>query len=329
MRKIMTLLMCCLVVTCMFIMPANAKETINTEEELYQAIANDCMNFKKDVTYTIGFKTKYIDINRVKEIIRKENEALSGNFASWSYYISGDQVDMEFTYLLSKTEYKSCRKMAEDIGKQFTEEMTDYQKIKATHDYLCNAFVYSYFHDGPFDAFFKGTTDCEGYAMTFQMVMDYCNIPCKYITDDTHAWNIVQVDGGWYNIDVTWDDTDDENVVRYDYFLKSANDFDGHKVSEICEKTNYPADLSYQFPMKNLTKWHKYVIMGLVGAIMFVFLFEKIKHSKRVQKDDPITFKEYNWSEQRAKNAQNKTVDNTIINGEIISKKENNNESKS
>ena len=54
-----------------------------------------------------------------------------------------------------------------------------------------------------------------------------------------------------------------------------------------------------------------------------------------VSKEEPITFKEYNWSEQRAQRemqdhfAQQKQVDNTMINGEIISKKENNNESKS
>ena len=81
----------------------------------------------------------------------------------------------EITYFESNTEIDLSALNIENPNR------SDYQKIKATHDYLCNAFVYSYFHDGPFDAFFKGTTDCEGYAMTFQMVMDYCNIPCKYI----------------------------------------------------------------------------------------------------------------------------------------------------
>ena len=40
---------------------------------------------------------------------------------------------------------------------------------------------------------------------------------------DSHAWNVVKVDGKWYNLDTTWDDPILSNVVktniRYRYFL--------------------------------------------------------------------------------------------------------------
>ena len=51
---------------------------------------------------------------------------------------------------------------------------------------------------------------CEGYAKTFQLVCDYCNIPSLIATgtsfNQDHAWNVVQIGGDWYWVDVTWDD---------------------------------------------------------------------------------------------------------------------------
>lgn len=317
----------------------HAGETLNNREELYEAIAQDCLNFTTKATYTINFSANTIDFDAIINKMKEENQVLGGNVNMWKYQKVGNQFIIEFGYLLSKSEYEKCLEMINDVCEQFDDDMTTYQKVKASHDYLCEAFRYSYMHDGPYDGFFTGNTDCEGYAMGFQMMMDYFDIPCLYIADGTHAWNIVMVDNGWYNIDVTWDDADGANgqEIRYDYFLKSAFNFDGHTFASICEPVDYDSDFSYTFKVKNLTQWRKYAIISIASAIVIVLIIDRVRHIKQIKKskEEPITFKEYNWSEQRAQRemqdhfAQQKQVDNTMINGEIISKKENNNESKS
>ena len=61
---------------------------------------------------------------------------------------------------------------------------------------------------------------CAGYSFAFEYLLHEAGIPCGYIPGSaesrppsehdtsTHAWNIVQVSGKWYEVDSTWDDVD-------------------------------------------------------------------------------------------------------------------------
>ena len=69
-------------------------------------------------------------------------------------------------------------------------------------------------------------SNCNGYALAFYLIIDECGILCDYVAGYNHAWNIVKLNGLWYNIDVTWDDTN--NKINYDYFLKGKADWKGH-----------------------------------------------------------------------------------------------------
>lgn len=57
---------------------------------------------------------------------------------------------------------------------------------------------------------------CEGYAMAFEYLCQLSGLDVSIIhgnagssMDDlgSHAWNIIRLDGDWYEIDVTWDDS--------------------------------------------------------------------------------------------------------------------------
>ena len=63
---------------------------------------------------------------------------------------------------------------------------------------------------------------CYHYAKTYQFLMAGTAVPCDYVCTAEHAWNQVQIDGQWYNIDVTGFDTDrDVNPYDYTFFLVS------------------------------------------------------------------------------------------------------------
>ena len=85
-----------------------------------------------------------------------------------------------------------------------------------------------------YSALVNGKTVCAGYARAFQYLLQQLGIPCYYCTGyagEAHAWNIVALDDGYYNVDVTWDDSDGG---RYDYFNKTDTDYaDSHIRQEL------------------------------------------------------------------------------------------------
>lgn len=79
-------------------------------------------------------------------------------------------------------------------------------------------------------ALMNGTSVCQGYATLFYAMCRIEGIPVRVITSEDHAWNIVCLNGIWYNVDATWDAGHSTNPK---YFLKSAASFnDGDHVRE-------------------------------------------------------------------------------------------------
>lgn len=56
-------------------------------------------------------------------------------------------------------------------------------------------------------------TVCAGYSKAFVCLLYELNIPAHvmtgYAASDFHAWNLLSIDGAYYNMDVTWDDAVD------------------------------------------------------------------------------------------------------------------------
>ena len=113
---------------------------------------------------------------------------------------------------------------------------TDYQKVKAIYDYICSNVTYD--HDNLNDesyslkytayaALINKTAVCQGYASLFYRLALDTGVDTRVISGEAggpHAWNIVKLNGKYYNLDSTWD----AGRSTYAYFLKNTNDFDDH-----------------------------------------------------------------------------------------------------
>ena len=73
-----------------------------------------------------------------------------------------------------------------------------------------------------YGALVEGRAVCEGYARAFQLLCARLGVECKVIDgfakgfhgdggSSAHVWNAVQLDGSWYYVDPTWNDTDEND----------------------------------------------------------------------------------------------------------------------
>ena len=129
---------------------------------------------------------------------------------------------------------------AEVTGSLIRENMSDYEKELAIHDWIIAAAEYDpgalghgaadvpdRNNNNPYGLLFAGKGICVGYSSTFQLFMDMIGIACITVYGTAneggpgheHAWNMVRLDGEWYCVDVTWDDP----VASFPVSVKTAH----------------------------------------------------------------------------------------------------------
>lgn len=127
-------------------------------------------------------------------------------------------------------------------------KFSEWDKEKYVHDFICANIRYDklkkpYSHEiiGPLG---HGVGVCEGIAKSVKILCDALGVWCviaicgnnpekgiKY----RHTWNIVRINGQYYHLDATFDNTlgrnmDDSVSIRYDYFnLDDKNIFRDHE----------------------------------------------------------------------------------------------------
>ena len=146
-------------------------------------------------------------------------------------------ITFTFTYLSdADQEAQMDQTVADLLSSLDLSSKTDYQKIKAIYDYICSNITYDY--DNLYDdsytlkhssyaALINKKAVCQGYASLFYRLALEAGIDARVISGDSggpHAWNIVKIEGSYYNLDSTWD----AGNTEYEYFLKNAKDFPNH-----------------------------------------------------------------------------------------------------
>ncbi len=159
---------------------------------------------------------------------------------SGSYYYL--DIGYQLDYYISQSMEASVTRKVDQImaGFNFTANTDDYDKTLAIYDYICSRVKYSTEdNEGMSDEFYKFTAYgalvensavCQGYAVALYRLLLEAGVDCRVIAGYDaesgigHAWNIVQLDGVYYNLDSTWD----AGYLDYWYFLKGSSDFADH-----------------------------------------------------------------------------------------------------
>ena len=204
------------------------------EKELYDAIVDGVENLRfkicSDDAYTIDEWTKIYMLvyNQEPHLFYMATRVKVGKL----FYTTNDPDQIN-------SMKKSIDAVADKLVSEAAGKSSTFEKLKVFHDYIVlnstfemkedgseayNASIYNAFGSGAA----QGNIQCAGYAKAVQYLCDKAGIDCMVITGEndkgeSHAWNIIDVDGAWYNFDTTWDDpilaTPNYKNLRYSYFL--------------------------------------------------------------------------------------------------------------
>ena len=148
----------------------------------------------------------------------------AGTTEYWAKY--GDAL-YRCVVVVNKEGETALSKKVVEIADKFR-HLSDVDKVMAVHDYLIDHIEYSNPHIRSFayGALIEGKAVCQGYAQSLAMILNNLNVECHTIVAMTkgsnpvlHEWVRVKLDGEWYYIDLTWDDTPWAEDKNYKYFL--------------------------------------------------------------------------------------------------------------
>ena len=181
---------------------------VNQVKTVFEAVYNDHPEL---FWLETGYSCKYLSSGKCVELILKYNDTVN--------YLDQAKLDFE--------------KGAEAILSGAKSQASAAEQEKYVHDALMEKVEYDEnapMNQSAYSALVTRRSVCAGYARSFQYLMQQLGIPCFYCTGtsgEDHAWNIIKLDDTYFNVDVTWDDTD---PATYDYFNKSDSEFAGTHV---------------------------------------------------------------------------------------------------
>lgn len=109
--------------------------------------------------------------------------------------------------------------------------MSDMEKAIVLHDYLAvncqydTEFTNTNSHSA-YGVLVDQVAVCQGYALAYKYLLNQAGVECLMVTSTelNHAWNMVKLDGEYYQADVTWDDPVNDRLGRARHFYMFVSD---------------------------------------------------------------------------------------------------------
>lgn len=241
-----------------------AYETLTDDyvKELYMRIAKSVDTVYAPNITTTGSLSDY-QITQAVEAYKNDHPETFWLKGSSLFVPYGDTTSVKLDYTVQNDELIAAKKKFD------TAVTSALKKLPSGNDFEREEYINNYIIDNcrydeeaaenndvqgnendAYGALVDGKAVCEGYARAFQLLCNKANIDCVLLSgtadSDNHAWNGVKIGGDWYQIDVTWNDTDGENnYAENDYFnLTDDLMFKDHKLSYKYSELNSQTYLS-------------------------------------------------------------------------------------
>ena len=226
-------------------------------KELYKDIRNKLENRSKTFDVHFLSTGKYTTENALRNLVNDffmnatddsvSDSCTDGDYLRWQvggmgilignldyskngyYYYTFSMISLYYTTAEEEKEVNAV--VNNFVASLEKKKLSDYEMMKEIHDFICNKTTYDLYYDqryyddynfSAYGALVLGRCVCQGYALAFYRICKELGYKVRFVSSDPnegcHAWNIVQLNGKYYFVDCTWDDTDKkENNYAPDY----------------------------------------------------------------------------------------------------------------
>lgn len=221
-----------------------ALKQVDSMEALKEDLIQEMRQFNTSAQYTYNGS---LTMDQLKEVIDEviKDDYVHGTLAKYSYGMrtvsSKNTITFNMTFHHTQQQEAELTTAVKNIVKDIiSPAMTDIEKVKAVNDYVVTHTVYTSSGTktsvhSPYTIISEGKGVCQAYALLTYRLLEEAGIENKYVTGyagESHAWNLVKLNGEWYHLDTTWNDPTFswanlsqepylKNYVRYNYFLIS------------------------------------------------------------------------------------------------------------
>ena len=218
------------------------------EQEVYKAFYDGVMAHKEIIPVSVHGKLSQESFGRIFMAMTRDNPLIYflnqsacsiasdrfGHVAICPQYFFSKEKMKEYNRKIEKT-------VNELAGQLRLLECSDYEKELRVHDWICQNIEYDYEGSDKnkitrviashniLGVFAYHKAQCEGIAKAVKVLLNAVDVKCIVVigtalkdgVSEPHAWNIVNIDGEPYQLDVTWDLGGigiNNRHVRHDYF---------------------------------------------------------------------------------------------------------------
>ncbi len=205
--------------TALYVAVASQKKTVDLTEmnikrseigEIYTDLLRTCPEFF------------YLDEN-IKYYYERRGGEEYATVVTLAYTMTGTELEAAQLEYESEIQY---------IVSQVDADLSDAEKVLWVHDYIAASFEYDTDEENydVYSLFRQRKGVCQAYVLAYIAVLRELGIRSIMVASDemNHAWNLVEIDGEWYNVDLVYDDPLPDRVgrVSHDNFLLSDSDFE-------------------------------------------------------------------------------------------------------
>lgn len=237
-------------------------DNVSSDDDLMRLFRTAYSDTSEYVTFTLSSGYSFggdifAKLNYIYRELQREDPIAIACLEGWQYGSQGNSYSVKINYAMdipTVRQIKNATPALVDaaVSQINTSGKSDYELVCDVNNYLCNTVYYppqepyAAVTHTPYGAFNDGCAVCEGYACAAKLMLNKMGIECDIevgicTNGGGHAWNLVKLDGSWYQLDVTWNDC---SGVLDEYLLVTD---DKMRESRTWDYGNYPKTPSQRY----------------------------------------------------------------------------------